>query len=142
MVRSSRFADANAHSDDANKLKVLDKEARHSQQILAYCSITKDQMPQLLRAKVPSERLDAAGVDDEWNLGARMFWIAAGFASMVALTAPTISRAQSLYLDGPGVGFGVDGPYYHDWHYRDYGRGYHRHRSYWRYHRYHRWDYD
>lgn len=31
--------------------------------------------------------------------------IAAGFATMVALTAPTVSRAQSLYLDPSGSRF-------------------------------------
>jgi hypothetical protein len=69
---------------------------------------------------------------------------ALGLAGAMAIGAPTTTRAQGVYLEGPGVEFGI-GPRYHRY-YRDYDRPYviHRpwveHRYYRFHHRWHDWD--
>jgi hypothetical protein len=71
---------------------------------------------------------------------------ALGVIGAVAVGAPSPSAAQGIYLEGPGVEFGV-GPRYHyrDYRYYDGPRVYERVRPGWyghRYYRSHRWDWD
>jgi len=63
---------------------------------------------------------------------------ALGFVAAMTLAAPTPSLAQGIYLEGPGVEFGI-GPRYHRYYRHDYGydrpyvygaRPYYEHRYY------------
>jgi len=68
---------------------------------------------------------------------------ALGFVGALAVGTPTVSNAQGVYFEGPGVGFSVGapyryhryygGPYYRSWAYE---RPYYRH---YRHYRYYRW---
>jgi hypothetical protein len=60
---------------------------------------------------------------------------ALAFVGTMAVGTATPSMAQGVYLDGPGIEFGV-GPRYHRDYYYDHGPRYHR---YWR-HGYSDWD--
>ena len=72
--------------------------------------------------------------------------VALGFVGAMAVGAPSATLAQGIYLEGPGVEFGIGRPYYRDRYYRYYG--YDRPRAYLRPYlserRYHRrgWDWD
>ena len=60
--------------------------------------------------------------------------IAVGFIGAAAAIAPAPASAQGVYVDGPGITFGVGRPYYGHRYYRDYYDGPYA----WRHHRYDR----
>jgi len=71
--------------------------------------------------------------------------VALGFVGAMAVGAPSTTLAQGIYLEGPGIGFGVGRPYYRDRYYRydydrprAYVRPYAEGRRYYRRH----WDWD
>jgi hypothetical protein len=69
--------------------------------------------------------------------------VAFGFIGAIVLSAPSATRAQGIYFEGPGIGFGVGRPWYRDHYYGYYGGPYAYSRPYyddwrWRY-RHHRW---
>ncbi len=67
--------------------------------------------------------------------------IAFGFVGAIVLSAPSATRAQGIYFEGPGVEFGVGRPWYRN-HYGYYGGPYAYSRPYyddWRWRRHHRW---